>query len=255
MCLILLAYKVHPRYPFILAANRDEFHQRPTRGIHWWSKDSALLAGKDLQRGGTWLGLSRRGGFAAVTNVREGKSRHSSKKSRGQLPLDFLRAPGDVDRFSRQLIDSREQYSGYNLLFGTCDQLYYYSNRQDRINKLGPAVYGLSNARLDTPWPKVATGKSELTRLSREPDPAPDQLFGLLESTEQAPDHLLPDTGVGLGLERLLSATCIVGEQYGTRSSCVALIDQSRQVRLYAKERAPVRGPVEKFDFMIDCGL
>ena len=249
MCLILLAYKIHPDYPFILAANRDEYYQRPTMGAHWWQDRPTLLAGKDLQRGGTWLGLTRQGRFAAITNVREGRPHQPSPRSRGDLPLQFLDGTGNDASFIERLNDSRAEYNGYNLLFGSIDKINYFSNRQADRTVLEPGLYGLSNAELDTPWPKVVTGKTALAAVTANSELSAVGIFSILESTATAPDYLLPDTGVGLSLERQLSAICISGTTYGTRSSCVLLIDRRNRVTFLEKERAPERSPIKEYSF------
>ena len=249
MCLILLAYKINPGYPFILAANRDEYYRRPTMGVHWWQDRPTLLAGKDLQRGGTWLGLTRQGRFAAITNVREGRPHQSSPRSRGHLPLQFLDGACDDDSFVKEMDRTRMEYNGYNLLFGNIDKISYFSNRQTGSTVLEPGLYGLSNAGLDTAWPKIVAGKAALAPLAAHPEPSAADIFSILESTATAPDHLLPDTGVGLPLERQLSAICISSTGYGTRSSCVLLIDHRNRVTFLEKERAPERSPLKEYSF------
>lgn len=251
MCLILFAYKIHPNYPLVLAANRDEYYHRPTREAQWWPEAPHLLAGQDLEGGGTWMGITRGGRIAAVTNVREGLPVPGEYRSRGFLPLDYLNHQGDDSSFSARVHDSKDSYRGYNLLFGSIAQLHYYSNRREDLAPLKAGIYGLSNAALDDPWPKVKLGKDRLKQALSCPHPDPDKLFALLADESIAADSELPQTGVSRELERLLSATLIRGENYGTRSSSVLMIDKEGQVTLLEKDRAPKGGPAREFQFSI----
>lgn len=251
MCLILFAYKSHPDYPLVVAANRDEYYQRPTRAAHWWPEAPHLLAGQDLEGGGTWMGITRSGRFAAVTNVREGLPAPGEYRSRGILPLDFLNHQGDDSSFSTMARASNDSYRGYNLLFGSVEQLFYYTNRREDVSALTPGIYGLSNAALDDPWPKVNLGKDRLKQALSGKHLDPARLLAVLADESIAADSELPQTGVSLELERLLSATLIRGENYGTRSSSVLMIDKEGQVTLLEKDRAPNGGPVREFQFSI----
>ena len=253
MCLILLAYKTHPDFPLIVIANRDEYYRRPTQNTHWWPEHSSLLAGKDLQSGGTWLGINRRGDFAAITNVREKTSTTERLRSRGHLPLAYLTESFSDNAFQKKLMATKTEYRGYNLLFGSVRQLQYFSNRIPTPVKLQPGLYGLSNAQLDTPWPKVARGKHKLSDRVKASTLKPEDLFEISDDMHMFPDNLLPDTGVSLEFERLLSAICISGEDYGTRSSSVLLIDNNNSVTLHEKVRAPERGPLIEFTFQINA--
>ena len=252
MCLILFAYKAHPRYPLVVAANRDEAFSRPTQPVHWWSDRPALLAGKDLEGGGTWLGITRSGDFAALTNVRSGTPSAGKFSSRGELPLLFLDQQLSTLRFVSRLQESRTAYRGYNLLFGHYTQLQHYSNATDTVTPLQAGIHGLSNATLDTPWPKVAKGKKRLAEALRHPEPDPTELLTILEDRDIAPDQQLPATGISLELERQLSPAFIHTPNYGTRSSCLLLIDQDGQVSLLEKERAPREGSLLKHQFRIE---
>ncbi len=248
MCLILFAYQCHPDYPLVLAANRDEYYQRPTQPAHWWEEAPELLAGKDLQAGGTWMGVTLSGRFAAVTNVREPWRKTESATSRGQLPQHFLQQEISAEAFIKQLERSRDRYNGYNLLFGQIDELHYFSNRNPQ-QRLQPGIYGLSNASLDTAWPKVKRGKELLRRQMPQSKLTTDRLQTILTSTEIAADEDLPATGISLEWERLLSAICIQGEIYGTRSSTVLLIDQQGRVSFHEKQIAPHNSTETRIDF------
>ena len=220
MCLIVIGWRVHPDYPLIVAANRDEFHARPTARADFWTDAPAVIAGRDLEAGGTWLGMTRDGRFAAVTNVREtaaAKGRHS----RGRLTRDFLVGQHRVADYVGQI--DMDGYSGFNLLVSDKESLWYCSNRSTESLELAPGVYGLSNHLLDSPWPKLLTARQGFSRaLASLPDPAP--LFAILADDEIVPDSELPDTGVPLEWERRLSAIFVRSEPYGTRASTVAML-------------------------------
>jgi uncharacterized protein with NRDE domain len=228
MCLILLAHDVHPNYPLILAANRDEFYDRPTESAAFWPDAPAILAGRDLVNHGTWMGLSRSGRLTALSNFRDPSEREREGRSRGLLVADFLRESGPVRPSLEKIARRRADYRSFNLLAGTPRELYVYSSREDRIRSLPPGIYGLSNHLLNTPWPKVVRGREGLAKLLEQGgEPPPSALFDLLADTSRAPDPLLPDTGIGLEWERALSSTFIVTPTYGTRSSTVLLIDRN----------------------------
>ncbi len=235
MCLILFGYRCHPAFSLVLAANRDEFHDRPTDPAGFWDDAPHVLAGRDRTAGGTWLGVTRGGRFAALTNIREPGRHKPDAPSRGALVADYLRGdtppggtpPGGTPpgEYLHALTDEAERYNGFNLLVGNRAELWYYANRADRPRRLAPGLYGLSNALLDTPWPKVERGRHGLAAILTEPDgPRPEALLELLADCHPPPDHELPDTGVGLARERLLAPLFINGETYGTRSSSVLLL-------------------------------
>lgn len=235
MCLILLAYKVHPDYKLIVAANRDEFYKRSTAPAHFWEDDPDILAGRDLEKMGTWMGVTRSGRFAAVTNYRDPSEVKDGKRTRGEIPVGALKHKGNLADFLKKLAAKDELYTGYNLLAGDGDDLYYYSNISRRLQKLEPGIYGLSNALLDTGWPKVKKGKEKLRKIVAEKhNDFVDLLFSLLRDEERAPDHLLPKTGVPLEWERVLSPLFIKTDVYGTRSSTVLLMSEKS---IYMQER------------------
>lgn len=228
MCLILFAWRHHPDYPLILAANRDEFYNRPTAPAAFWPDAPHILAGRDLVGHGTWLGLSRRGRLAALSNFRDPAERKKEGRSRGLLVADFLRGRGPVAASLEEIARRRTDYRSFNLLAGTPLDLFFYSSRENSIRSLPPGIYGLSNHLLDTPWPKVVRGRKALEKLlEQDGKPYISDLFALLADTRRAPDHLLPDTGVGLEWERTLSSPFIVSPSYGTRASTVLLIDRN----------------------------
>jgi uncharacterized protein with NRDE domain len=223
VCLILVAWRVHPKYGLVVAANRDEFHARPTASAGFWRDAPRVLAGRDLEGGGTWLGITTDGRFAALTNYRDPSRVLAAAPSRGDLVRRFLAGADSPQTFRVWLEEVGARYNGFNLLFGDGQALQAYSNCGGWAGELEPGIYGLSNHLLDTPWPKVAQGKSELARaLQALPDDGP--LMELLRDDRIAPDDRLPRTGVSLEWERLLSAAFIRSPTYGTRSSTVLLI-------------------------------
>lgn len=228
MCLIVLALHAHPDLPLILAANRDEFHRRPSAAADFWREAPELLAGRDLQGGGTWLGVTRAGRWAAVTNVRNPRDMQPGRRSRGWLVRDFLLGESDPRDFLSGLAVEAEEFPGFNLLLGEGTAAWYFSNRDPRgTRRLAPGVYGLSNALLDTPWPKLRGARADLAELLAAPGRAPSAaaLFTLLGDESRPPDAELPETGVGLEWERTLAARFIRGAEYGTRCSTLLRLD------------------------------
>lgn len=227
MCLIFLAWQCHPHYPLIVAANRDEFHQRPTAAAHYWPEQPTLLAGRDLQSGGTWLGMTTQGRWAALTNYREGDRHRSVKTSRGALVRNFLRTETTALEYVAQCQQQAAAYDGYNLLVSDGQHVAWYSNRAADYQLLRPGLYGLSNHLLDTPWFKVQAGKAAVAAVLQQPLSQPATLsralFQVLADRTCPPDDALPETGVSLAWERLLASRFIVSPSYGTRSATVIL--------------------------------
>jgi uncharacterized protein with NRDE domain len=229
VCLILVAWRAHPDFPLLVAANRDEFFTRPTVPAGWWSDASDILAGRDLQAGGTWLGVNRQGAFAGLTNFRDPASQNPNAPSRGSLVSESLTASQPVAERLEWLDEHGGAYNGFNLIFSDGRELAVHESVCDHGRVLEPGVYGLSNHLLDTPWPKVIAAKSRLhTALDRLPDTA--SLRELLLDDRPAPDEALPRTGVSLEWERLLSSAFIRAPGYGTRCSTVILMDRAGRV-------------------------
>jgi uncharacterized protein with NRDE domain len=226
MCIILFAYKWHPRYPLVLAANRDEFYDRPTTPAAFHPDAPDLVAGRDMRHGGTWIGMTKTGKIAALANHREPHSFIAKALSRGFLVMDFLVndiSPGD---YLEKLKREGHQYSGFSLIFGDMGRLCYFSNRGIVPEEITPGIHGQSNHLLDTPWPKVQRGKEALRKiLSSTAEPSAEELFALLADSTVSGDDLLPDTGVGIKQERLLSPIFVKSPSYGTRSSTLVFID------------------------------
>jgi uncharacterized protein with NRDE domain len=236
MCLLLMALNTHSTYPLILLANRDEYYDRPTASARFWDEAPSVLAGKDLRAGGTWLGITRTGRIAAVTNYRDPASIKQGLPSRGRLVSDFLLGQRGPEEYIDILDREAGKYNGFNLIIGDKGLLYWYSNRGHGVQSLGPGIYGLSNHLLDTPWPKVARGKEALANLISEQGAPPlEDFFDILADRTIADDLFLPHTGVELEWERILSPIFIVSPTYGTRSSTVMLIDADNQVTFVEK--------------------
>ena len=242
MCLIVFAWQVVPGIPLVLAANRDEFYARPTAAAAWWDDYPQVYAGRDLQGGGTWLGVTREGRFAALTNIRNPAERRSDVRSRGMLVAGFLEGAMDPEDYVAEIGENGDDYNGYNLIVGTRDKLIWYNNRdaQDERNghALAPGIYGLSNASLDSPWPKVVRTKAQFSSLLCQGAPY-DAYFEMLKDTTRANDCRLPKTGVDLEWERILSAVCIESPTYGTRSSTVVQLYRDHPPALIEHQLAP----------------
>jgi uncharacterized protein with NRDE domain len=228
MCLIVLAYRVHPDYPVVIAANRDEFYARPTRPLAPWKDGSNIVAGRDLEGGGTWMGIHGDGRLAAVTNYRDPAALQANAPSRGHLVSDYLRGGKTLTSYLKKLLLNGHRYNGFNLLFSNGEGWRYYSNRGTEPLELSPGIHGLSNHLLNTPWPKVSRSCRAVEKLlasNRRPDM--DALMGVLEDRHVPPDDNLPRTGIGLEWERLLGSVFIHSDSYGTRSSTVVLVSRA----------------------------
>jgi len=223
MCLSLLAWQCHPRYPSIIAHNRDEFISRPSESAHFWKEDPLLLAGKDLKSGGTWLGITKTDHFALVTNIRMGKNNEPKPRSRGNLVRDYLTGELPAREYLNNVQSTVVEYGPFNLILGSTLELHYLSSLEG-YRQLQKGVYGISNHLLDTPWPKLVRGKKKFQELTKKRDVKVESLFELMLDTTIAPDGELPDTGAGLELERALSPIFISGTSYGTRSTTVILV-------------------------------
>jgi uncharacterized protein with NRDE domain len=238
MCLILVAWRAHPDYPLVVAANRDEFFARPTAPASFWP-DRPILAGRDRKEGGTWMGITRSGRFAALTNYRDPRRERAGAVSRGGLVVDYLGTNEAPVTWLGANAASAVNYNGFNLIAASGDQLAWASNVTGACQTLGPGVYGLSNHLLDSPWPKVQAARSALAgALTALPDYRP--LFDLLRDDTVHPDEQLPRTGVSIEWERLLSSAFVKAPGYGTRSSTVLLA--SRDGTLTVDEQTWLEG-------------
>ncbi len=238
MCLILFGYKVSKKYPLVLAANRDEFYQRPTAPMHLWKNTPGILAGKDLEQGGTWFGVHKNGTFAALTNYRDPASIRSEAPSRGEIIINFLESNKPTETHFARLKKKKNPYNGFNLLFGNKEDLFWFSNLNDTIEKIAPGIHGLSNQFLDTPWPKVESGKKALQDIICGTITS-ESLFAMLADQSVPDDDQLPQTGVGLEWERMLSPLFIQSDTYGTRSSTAMLMDQNGTIEITERTYDP----------------
>lgn len=265
MCLILFAWNPSAANRLVVAANRDEFFQRPTKPAHFWDGDD-VLAGKDLEQQGTWLGVTRAGRFAAVTNYRE-LDGNQYPCSRGELTTDFLQASDTPEDYLQQLQEVKEQYAGFNVLVGDTTSLYYFSNRSGRSPELlEPGVYGLSNHLLNTEWPKVNVGVAGLRgAIEQATNNKPLEwdgiggieqvLLELLQNDTQANDGILPDTGVGIAVERMLSPLFIKSPGYGTRASTLLRVTGEGDV-MFLEQNYDVSGEHTdraRYSWQLEC--
>ena len=241
MCLIAFAWKARPDCALLVGANRDEWHERPTAAAAWWNDQPQILAGRDLQAGGTWMGVTRSGRFAAVTNFRDPSDKLSTARSRGELVTAFLSGNSRPQAFLSATKQYAHEYNGFNLVVGDTSSLAYFSSRKRAIQILEPGVYALSNHTLNEPWPKVTTAKSALEAILQAelPEKARQMaIYQLLSNDMIAPDSVLPQTGVGIEWERVLSPALIVTATYGTRSSTVLSVATSGRVSFAEHTRA-----------------
>ena len=234
MCLIALAWQARPDLPLVVAANRDEWRERPAEPAHWWPDHPAVYAGRDLQAGGTWMGVTRDGRFAAVTNFRDPSDKRSTARSRGELVSGFLLAQEEPQAFLAKLHRRAGEYNGFNLIVGDGTSLWFYGSREGEARAIPPGVHALSNHLLDEPWPKVVRARTTMQDALRDKEPV-HRLFEMLSDGQGAPDAALQDTGVGIAWERRLASALITGADYGTRASTVLSV--TTQGRVVVEER------------------
>ncbi len=230
MCLILFAKDIHPKYKLIIAANRDEFYQRPTKSAHFWEEDGSIIAGKDMEAGGTWMGMTKSGRISMLTNYRDLSNIKTDAPSRGHLVSDFLKNGLESEKYLSQIASNGEDYNGFNLISGTVDKLHYYGNYQNGVHEIKNGTHGLSNALLNTNWPKVEKGKAQLSEVISRISFETDELFEILRNDIKAADEKLPNTGVGYEKEKMLSPMFIKSENYGSRCSTVITVDSDNEV-------------------------
>lgn len=254
MCLIAFAWNAHPNFRLIVGANRDEWHDRPAAPAAWWNDHPEILAGRDLKAGGSWMGITRNGRFAAVTNFRDPGDKKSTVRSRGELVTDFLASAATPEKYLSALKRHSNEYNGFNLIVADTVSLAFFSSIRGEVEILPPGVYALSNHTLNEPWPKVKAAKSALeAALGVETLQKALQMavYDFLSDTVTPPDSALPDTGVGLAWERVLSPALIVTPTYGTRASTILSIANSDEVSFVEHTRA-INGSVSsitKFHF------
>ncbi len=253
MCLILIARNAHPEFPLVVAGNRDEHYRRPTAAAAFWNDHPHVLAGRDLECMGTWLGVTRDGRFAALTNFRNPRARKTDAPSRGNLVSGFLESDTEPRAYLEKIAPIASRYNGFNLLLGDANQMLCFSSHTGAVQELQPGIYGLSNHLLDTPWPKVARGKQRLRALMAR-KPSAEALLDMLYDSEPAREEELPDTGVGAGMERTLSPALIVSDLYGTRASTAVLFGRDGSVSFTERTILPGGriGPTVNLRFSLD---
>jgi len=257
MCLLVLAWQAHPRYRLIVAANRDEFHERPTAPLAKWPAPENILAGRDLRANGTWLGLDRRRHFGVITNFRELQRPRPEAPSRGALIPRYLEGEASAATYLSRLEPEAPRYSGFNLLLTDGDSLWYASNRAERFARpLPPGVYGLSNQFLDTPWPKLRRVRRRFDAWLSDPaNASAAELFTLLDDRATATaDEELPQTGIPPEWERVLSAPFVLNPDYGTRCSTVLLLEPSGAGYLAERRFDPQGNPTGATEFALAAG-
>lgn len=225
MCLIAFAWQAHAEYPFVVVANRDEFYDRPTRSAHFWEDQPQIFGGRDLSAGGSWMALGRNGRFAALTNFRDPQRLNANAPSRGSLVSNFIISGLSAPDYARSIRDQGAVYNGFNLILCDGDKMVYYSNQIDDISILEPGIYALSNALLDTPWPKTLAASTKLSNWLKQPGEI-NSLVKLLHDPQTIDDELLPATGIPYAMEKALSAQFIKLDHYGTRCTTAVIVDQ-----------------------------
>lgn len=257
MCLIFLSLNNHTGYKLIVAANRDEFYQRKTSPVHFWEDNPHILGGRDLEASGTWMAMSKKGKISLVTNYRDLHNINPTAPSRGHLVSDYLLNGDHPEEYLKRVSNNGKAYNGFNLIAGSADELFYYSNYKNAVEKIEPGLHGLSNHLLDTPWPKVERGLEKMKKALSDKTADPLNLFELLNDTQVAPDEKLPETGVGLERERVLSSMFIKSPGYGTRCSTVVMVDKNNEV--YYSERVfdleTFKYTTRTFEFLLEPSL
>ena len=249
-----MAYKCHPDYKLVFAANRDEFYERPAAPAAFWKEEPSLLAGRDLKEGGTWCGITKTGRFAAITNYRDMKSIKKNALSRGKIVTDFLTGTSSPELYGKALKDSADTYNGYSLIFGNKSGLFFFSNRKKELVEIKAGIHGLSNHLLNTPWYNVERSKTLFKKaVEKENGNLVEELFGLLSDDIPSTDDNLPNTGLDPKLERTISPIFTKTEVYGTRSSTVILVDNNDNVNFIEKslDNSSKEWKTSSYDFQI----
>ena len=239
MCVLFFALDQHPRYRLVFAANRDEGYDRPTAPAAWWDDCPDVLAGRDLNAGGTWMGVNRTGRWTALTNVRDLPAHRDDARSRGALTRAFLCGGESAERYAARVFAERDAYNPFNLLLGDGDAVWYVSTHTEAPEPLGPGVYGLSNATLNVPWPKVMRGRAAFETVLAQERPDAEAFLAFLRDETRPLDDALPETGVGRAWERVLSPLFITSDDYGTRASMALLLTEDGQGHFAERTFAP----------------
>lgn len=250
MCILFAALNRHPRYPLVIAANRDEYHARPSLSMHWWEDRPQIFAGRDCSAGGTWLGISRSGEFAAVTNFRSGEGHRADLRSRGELAVRYLEMSGNPAEFHDFLRSHHHEYNPFNLVYGDRYGLFAWGYDIPAARPLGTGFHSVSNGSMDQVWPKMSRGVTELARQIRsDPDLGPESLLPLMLDTTPAPDAELAGIGPDIEKERRLSPIFIRGAEYGTRTTTILLFGENGiRVAEYEHDPAGSAASANRFD-------
>ncbi len=230
MCLIFFSVQNHPTYKLIIAANRDEFYNRKTAPAAYWEDHPEIVGGRDLEAGGTWMAMTKSGKICMLTNYRDPLNIDPKAPSRGQLITDYLLSHEGPEEYLKRIEKNGKVYNGFNLLAGSVNELWYYSNYKEGVDKIAPGFYGISNHLLETPWPKVVRGKGKFKPLLLQQYIDPKDIFDILYDDAIAEDERLPNTGLTIDRERALSSMFIKTENYGSRCSTVVLVDHDNHV-------------------------
>lgn len=241
MCLITFAYQNHPKYNLILAGNRDEFYGRPTRKAQFWSEEGYpdILAGKDLKGGGTWLGVHKDGRWGTLTNYRDPSIQKEDPPTRGELVTDYLKSGRSAMDYLQDVTQKADEYNGFNLLLWDTKGFYHYSNQSKKVINISHGIHGISNALLDTPWPKLTSANRQLAEVIQEEEISKEKLFELLKDETKAAEEHLPVTGIPKDLEKAVSSIFIKTENYGSRCSTVLLIDKEGNIDFTERSYEP----------------
>ena len=254
MCLILFSYLQHEKWPLVIAANRDEFHSRPSDPADFWEESPSILAGRDRLHRGSWLGVDRYGRFSAVNNYQDPSVDKMNKLSRGELVSNFLLGNKSAEHYLQEVKQQCHLYNGFNLLAADESGLFYLSSSTGELKSLPPGLYGISNDLIDSAWPKLEKGKAQLEKILSDNYVSDDKILELLSDTTEFPDKSLTDAGTDLKQEQIFSPIFIRGQDYGTRCSTVAMINNDGKVmfteRTFNKEGRETH--TETYDFMID---
>lgn len=253
MCLIVFACQAVPGYRLVLAANRDEFYERPTLPARFRGENSEILAGKDLVAGGTWLGIHKKGCYAALTNYRDMSSHNPDAKSRGHLVKNYLENDKGTKKYLESIHNAAD-YNGFNLIAGDPKGLYHFTNQTMKTTRIQPGIHGISNAVLNTPWPKVKQSKEKFQELIENRTLSEEKLFKLLLNTKTYPEESLPKTGLPAEMEKSVSSIFIISPDYGTRCSTILFIKDDGSVRFVERTFFPGTSDIEEetgYDFKI----
>jgi uncharacterized protein with NRDE domain len=246
MCLITFAWRAHSDYPLVVVANRDEFYNRPTQNAHFWNDHPQIYGGRDLSAGGSWMAVAHSGRFAALTNYRDLVNLKANAPSRGSLVSDFLLSELSAPDYAYSIRHQAAAYNGFNLILCDGENMVYYNNQSDKINILETGIYALSNALLNTPWPKTRSASAKLHNWLEQAGEI-DKLLQLLNDRQTVDDELLPNTGISYKMEKALSAEFIQLDDYGTRCSTALIVNRKGDAEFIEQQHYPDAGKIIQY--------